>query len=293
MSPPRDRAPGAADVAADHTRRPRVAAVVPAFDEAALVARTLRAVPARVDAVWVVDDGSRDDTAARAAAVPDPRVRVVRHPRNLGVGAAIATGYRHAFADGADVAVVMAGDGQMHPDDLPGLLAPVLRGEADYAKGDRLSWPGARGRMPWTRYVGNHALSRLTRWATGVPVRDSQCGYTALSRRGARRIDLDDLWPRYGYPNDLVARVAGAGLRLAEVPVRPVYGDERSGVRWFHAVFVVPWVLARAGLRRGARSHPSSAARPRAHGDEGPRDRARPRRRTARRYDTTRPPSGP
>jgi glycosyltransferase involved in cell wall biosynthesis len=235
----------------------RIAVIVPAYNESRLIARTLASVPSYVDHVVVVDDGSRDDTAARAQGHGDDRVEVLRHGANRGVGRTLATGYEAAFAQGADVAVVMAGDGQMDPRDLKRLLAPVLRGETDYAKGDRLGYPEANAHMPWTRWVGNHLLSWLTRWATGLEVRDSQCGYTALSRRAAERVALDRIWPRYGYPNDLLGALADSGMRVRDVIVRPVYGDEDSGIGWWHALVVIPFVLLRVGLRRTRRSAPA------------------------------------
>jgi glycosyltransferase involved in cell wall biosynthesis len=228
----------------------RVAVVVPAYNEARLIERTLASVPSWVDHVVVVDDASRDDTAVRARAVGDRRVEVVRHPVNRGVGAAIGTGYSRAFARGADVAVVMAGDAQMDPTDLPALLLPVVTGGAGYAKGDRLSHPAVRRAMPWTRRLGNLVLSLMTRVATGLAVRDSQCGYTALSRRAAERLPLQNLWPRYGYPNDLLGRLAHGGIAVRDVVVRPIYADEESGIRLRHALFVVPYVLVRVLGRR-------------------------------------------
>lgn len=168
----------------------KVAVVVPAYREALLIGRMLAGVPAFVDRIFVVDDASDDATGEVALAVPDPRITLVRHPVNQGVGAAIATGYAAAFEAGADVAVVMAGDGQMDPEDLPALLAPITHGRADYAKGNRLAWPGAAGRMPLARFVGNHVLSVLTALATGLAIQDSQCGYTALSRRAAEVLPL-------------------------------------------------------------------------------------------------------
>src|SRR5688500_3324543 len=144
----------------------RIAVVVPAYNEARHIAATLATMPSFVDDVIVVDDASTDDTASRAAAWGDPRVRALRHASNRGVGGALKTGYRAAFSAGADAVAVMAGDNQMHAEDLPALLAPVLSGEADYAKGDRLSHAD-RGRMPVARFIGNHVLSALTRWCTG------------------------------------------------------------------------------------------------------------------------------
>jgi glycosyltransferase involved in cell wall biosynthesis len=177
-------------------------------------------------------------------------VRVIRHARNVGVGMALCTGYRHAFAEGADVVAVMAGDGQMHPDDLAALITPVVVGDADYAKGNRLSHPEIFRRMPLARLLGNQVLSFCTRVATGLAVQDSQCGYTALHRRAADRLPWHQLWRGYGYPNDLLGRLALAGARVCDVAVRPVYADEKSGIRLRHALFVIPFVLACVLLRR-------------------------------------------
>jgi glycosyltransferase involved in cell wall biosynthesis len=260
--PDRAAAPPRAPVPREHA--PRVAAVVPARDEAAHIEAVLRTMPPDVHAVVVVDDGSTDATAALARGVDDRRVEVLRHPRPRGVGAALRTGYRHAFAQGADIAVVMAGDGQMDPADLPSLLAPLHAGRALYAKGNRLAHPEARRAMPFVRWLGTHALSHLTRWTTGLDVADSQCGYTALHRRAADRIDLDALFPSYGYPNDLLSRLAEASVPVEDVVVRPVYGEERSGLRPRHLLVAFPRVLLGAALRRvrgtlGARSVPRSA----------------------------------
>lgn len=231
----------------------RVAVVIPAHNEARLIGRTVASVPAWVDHVVVVDDASSDATFSRAQAAGDHRVMVVRHDENMGVGAAIATGYRLAFALGADVAAVMAGDGQMDPKDLPMLLGPVVAGHADYAKGDRLAWPNARALMPLARYLGCHVFTFLTKLVTGLDVSDSQCGYTAISRRATDRIDLDALFPRYGYPNDLLGRLAEAQLVVRDVPVRPVYADEKSELGLRHALFVIPLVLLGVVLRRVTR----------------------------------------
>ena len=112
--------------------------------------------------------------------------------------------------------------------------------------------------MPIARRVGNVLLSRLTSLALGVPVRDSQCGYTALSRAAAALLDLGALWPRYGYPNDMLARCVRAGVRVIDVPVRPIYGDEVSGLGALDALVVIPGVIARAALAR--RSGPARRA---------------------------------
>ncbi|MGE0787726.1 MAG: glycosyltransferase family 2 protein [Sandaracinaceae bacterium] len=228
----------------------RTAVVIPAFDEHRLIARTVSSVPGWVDEVLVVDDASRDATPLIVVELADPRVTLVRHAVNRGVGAALATGYRVAFERGADVVAVMAGDGQMHPDDLEAVVRPVALREADYAKGDRLSHPEVRARMPRARWIGNHVLTALTRVATGLHVRDSQCGYTALHRAAYERVQLDHLWPRYGYPNDLLSMLSMARLRVRDVPVRPLYGEEVSGIRAHHLATHYPLVLGRGLSRR-------------------------------------------
>jgi glycosyltransferase involved in cell wall biosynthesis len=229
----------------------RVAVVIPAFDESAKISHTVAAVPACADAIFVIDDASRDDTGARAAMAaaraPAP-VEVVRHASNRGVGAAIATGYRRALDTGADVAVVMAGDGQMDPRDLPALLQPIADGRADYVKGNRFRHPEIWRAMPASRIVGNALLSAATRVTSGYRhVFDSQCGYTAIHRRALGALDLDALWARYGYPNDLLSRLHVAGVRVVDVPVRPVYGAQwSSGIHLGTALHPIPYVLLRS-----------------------------------------------
>lgn len=223
--------------------------VVPAYREARILPRMLARVPGWVDRVIVVDDASDDDTSAVARATAGPRLELIRHPVNRGVGAAIATGYRRAFELGADVAAVMAADDQMHPDDLERVVAPVVRGEADYVKGNRFVHPDAR-RMPVARRLAGRALAFATRRATGLQVGDTQCGYTALARSAAAELPLSELAPRYGYPNDLLGLLASRGLVVREVPVRPVYADEVSGVRPWHALTVLGVILRRHRLER-------------------------------------------
>jgi glycosyltransferase involved in cell wall biosynthesis len=230
----------------------RVTVVVPAWNEAPRIARVLRGIPAWVDDVVVVDDASTDGTPEVVARVADARVGVIPHRRNEGVGAAIATGYRRALAVAGgprDAFVVMAGDDQMDPRDLPALLTPLARGEADYVKGTRFRGGNRPAAMPFGRWVGGRVLSWATARAIGAPVSDSQCGYTAIARAACAMLDLDGLWPRYGYPNDLLSQLSLRGLRIAEVPVRAVYADEVSRLRPRH-VAVVGGLIARAWLRR-------------------------------------------
>ena len=238
-------------------RELRVAVVIPAFNERGKIAETVATVPELADAIVVVDDASHDDTARQAElaalrrAAPE-RVEVLRHAANRGVGGAIATGYRRALGLGADVAAVMAGDGQMDPHDLPALLDPIADGAADYVKGNRFLHPAIWTTMPASRIVGNLVLSAATRVTSGYRhVFDSQCGYTAIHRRALAAIELDKLFPRYGYPNDLLSRLRVADMRVVDVPVRPIYGPAwRSGIGLGTALHPMPWVLLRSWTTR-------------------------------------------
>lgn len=240
----------------------RVAVVIPAYNEQRAITQTVATIPEFIDEVIVVDDASTDETrrAAELAALGSGRVcgfEVITHAENGGVGRAITTGYHRALALGVEVAVVMAGDGQMDPQDLPALLTPIADGEADYVKGNRFRHPAIWSTMPATRIVGNVLLSAATRVTSGYRhVFDSQCGYTAISRTALEGIALDELFPRYGYPNDLLSRLRVAEMRVVDVPVRPIYGVHwHSGINLGTAIHPIPWVLLRSwGTRLAAQA---------------------------------------
>jgi glycosyltransferase involved in cell wall biosynthesis len=229
-----------------------VVVVVPAFQEEAHIGAVLRTMPIFVDHIVVVDDASTDRTSEVARTLGDPRVQLLRHDRRSGVGAAIASGYKAALAVTThpdDAIAVMAGDGQMSPDDLELVALPILTGAADYVKGDRFGEPGVRGTMGFPRWLGGQVFSRLTSLAIGVSISDSQCGFTAISRRALAAIDLPGLWPSFGYPNDLLGQLGVLRARVREVPVRAIYGSEISKLRLRHLPPIF-FLIARAAARR-------------------------------------------
>jgi glycosyltransferase involved in cell wall biosynthesis len=225
--------------------RKRVGVVVPAYNEEKLIAETVAGIPEFVDRVYVVDDHSRDGTAARAEAVGDPRVEVIRHERNEGVGAAIVSGYKRAVEERMDVTCVMAADNQMDPYDLENLVRPVARDEVDYAKANRLFTGQAWQLIPRHRYLGNAVLSLLTKVASGYwHVADSQSGYTAIALPTLERLDLDRIYRRYGFPNDMLVHLNVWNARVRDFPSRPIYGvGERSGIKLWKVVPTISWLL--------------------------------------------------
>jgi len=223
----------------------RVAVVVPAYNEERLVAETITGIPPFVDRIYVVDDASSDGTAEAARALRDPQVEVIVHERNEGVGAAIVTGYQRALEERIDVTCVMAGDNQMDPEELEALALPVARGEVDYHKANRLFTGQAWQLIPRTRYLGNAILSLLTKIASGYwHVADSQAGYTAIGLPILQLLDLDRVYKRYGFPNDLLVHLNVWNARVRDFPSRPIYGvGERSGIRLRKVVPTISWLL--------------------------------------------------
>jgi glycosyltransferase involved in cell wall biosynthesis len=223
-----------------------VAVVVPAHNEEALVGSTVSGIPGFVDKIFVVDDGSTDATPERAQSA-DKRVEVISHQQNEGVGAAIISGYRRAMQEKVDVTCVMAADGQMDPDDLETLVRAIAIDECDYAKANRLFTGQAWEIIPRTRYLGNAMLSFLTKIASGYwHVADSQSGYTAVNLETLKLLDLQRVYRRYGFPNDMLVHLNVVNRRVRDYPSRPIYGvGERSGIRLRRVVPRISWLLVK------------------------------------------------
>ena len=245
----------------------RIGVVIPARDEEELLGAVLDGLPAFVDQVVVVDDGSVDGTTeiAERAQENDPRIGSVRHGESRGVGGAILTGYAELHARSCDLIVVMAGDDQMDAADLPAILRPLCRGEADYVKGDRFAHPDLVRTMPIARLLGNLVLTWITRRVALFPeLRDAQCGYTALRASFVPAVLAARVYPGYGFPNALLARLGALGARLVQVPVRPIYGSAHSGLNAGRVLRTYPGVLWRAWRMRrevdpSARALPAAA----------------------------------
>jgi glycosyltransferase involved in cell wall biosynthesis len=223
------------------------AVVIPAYNEEQLLPDTLAGIPSFVDRIFVVDDASKDGTVAQAeaCAAKDERITVIVQGRNAGAGAAVVTGYKAALAEKFDVVCVMNADNQMDPEELREIALPVVRDEVDYTKANRLFTGEAWQLIPHYRYLGNAMLSLLTKIASGYwHIADSQAGYTAINRRMLELLDLENIYPRYGYPNDMLVHLNVWSARVRDVPSRPIYGiGEQSGIRLRSVVPRISWLL--------------------------------------------------
>jgi glycosyltransferase involved in cell wall biosynthesis len=256
-----------------------VGVVVPAYNEEGFIGDVIDTMPRYVDRIYLVDDGSTDGTweeiqhhvselPPEANSPPtdtpfDRRFVPIQHEQNRGAGAALKTGYKRALADGIGVTAVMAGDGQMNPDILHCFLEPIVDGDVDYTKGNRLHDSELREETPTVRFVGSLLLTFLTRVASGYwTMRDSQNGYTAISLDALEAIDLDELVDGFGTPNELLTRLNAHDMPIADVPMPANYGDEESHLQyrtyiwWMSALLLrnFVWRLRRKYLVE--RTHP-------------------------------------
>jgi glycosyltransferase involved in cell wall biosynthesis len=233
-------------------KQKNIAIVIPCYNESNQILKVLSELPDFIDHIIIVDDKSKDHTISKVKLLKDPKIELICHSKNLGVGAAIATGYKWCRENDIDIAVVMAGDGQMDPDDLPAILDPVCDGLADYSKGNRLFTGEAYKMIPKVRFWGNAFLSFLTKIASGYwHVADSQSGYTAINKKALHAIDWDKMYKRYGQPNDLLVRLNIHNMRVVDVPVKPVYNvGEKSGLKIRKIIFTIPLMLIRMFFTR-------------------------------------------
>ncbi len=211
-----------------------IAVIIPAYNEELLISRTLTTMPDFVDRMYVINDCSKDKTKEiiLSLAEKDKRIQLIDHVTNKGLGQSLIDGYLESRKDKMDITAVMAGDNQMDPDDLFGVVSPIVNGQADYSKGNRLLVSDVADHMPLHRLIANSGLTFVTKFATGYwHVIDPQCGYTAISRHALAVIPIDRMTKRYGYNADILNMLNIYGFRVADVEVRPVYGEEQSKIK--------------------------------------------------------------
>ncbi len=204
---------------------PSLFLIIPAFNEARVIRETIRNLPERVAGidsitVVVVDDGSSDATADEVLASGDPRVVLLRHAVNRGLGGALGTGLAYAKQHHADYVVTYDADGQHAPEDIGNVVAPLVAGQADAVIGSRLLDPKG---MPWYRVVGNWGLNVFTFIIFGMWTTDSQSGLRGFSRAALAQIEIR--MDRMEVSSEFIKEIRHKHLRFQEVPIRAIYSD--------------------------------------------------------------------
>ena len=210
-----------------------IAVVIPSFRVKNHILDVLSGIGPEVSKIFVVDDACPDNSGDFVEKnSKDKRVTVLRHLENQGVGGAVITGYKAALASGADVVVKVDGDGQMNPALIPSLISPILAGEADYAKGNRFDSLEDLYEMPRVRIFGNAVLSLWSKQSTGYwRITDPTNGFTAIHRKALENIHLDKLRKTYFFESDMLFRLSIINAVVTDVPMKAVYGDEKSHLR--------------------------------------------------------------
>lgn len=230
-------------------KRKKIGIVVPAYNEEKQIAKVIKTMPKFVDKIIIIDDKSKDKTRSivKELSKKNKKIVLIEHQKNQGVGSSISSGYVWCRDNKIDIAGVMAGDGQMLPQDLPGILDPVANDRADYSKANRLLSGEAYKKIPKTRYFGNAALSFMTKIASGYwHIIDSQAGYTAINKKMLSLIDWNKMYKGYGQPNDLLVRLNVYNAQVCDVPQVPVYGvGEKSRLKISRAFLRIPSMLIR------------------------------------------------
>lgn len=210
-----------------------IAVVIPCFRVRRHILDVIARIGAEVDAIYVVDDRCPEESGRFVSAeCTDPRVHVVFHTENQGVGGAVMTGYQAAIADGHGILVKVDGDGQMDPSLLPAFVAPLQAGEADYSKGNRFFHLEEIYNMPAIRLVGNAALSFMSKLSTGYwGIFDPTNGYTAIHAKVASHLPMEKISKRYFFETDMLFRLNTLRATVIDIPMDAVYGDEESNLR--------------------------------------------------------------
>lgn len=211
----------------------RIFVVIPCYKVRGQVIGVIDAVPSEVSRIICVDDACPEQSGQFIREhCKDPRVRVVTHDKNKGVGGAMVTGYQAALEEGADIVVKLDGDGQMNPKLIPLFVAPLQKGLCDYTKGNRFFRPEDVRGMPRLRLFGNGVLSFLTKLSSGYwDVFDPTNGYTAIHASVLKRLPLKKIDPTYFFESDMLFRLNVMRAAVRDIPMKAVYGGESSSLQ--------------------------------------------------------------
>jgi glycosyltransferase involved in cell wall biosynthesis len=211
----------------------RIAVVIPCYRVTKHILGVIEGIGPEVWRIYVVDDKCPEQSGNYVEVkCKDPRVVILRHGINQGVGGAVMTGYKAAIDDGADVIVKLDGDGQMNPALIPTLVDPIFNGEADYTKGNRFFDLEMIRSMPRIRLFGNAVLSLMTKLSSGYwDLFDPTNGYTAIHVNVAKNLPLNKISKRYFFETDMLFRLNILRAVVIDVPMSAKYGEEKSNLK--------------------------------------------------------------
>lgn len=230
----------------------QVAVVIPSYRVRERIVDVVRGIGPEVHRIYVVDDACPERSGKHVCEqVVDPRVSVLFNDKNLGVGGAVMMGYRAALAEGADIIVKIDGDGQMAASLIPDFIEPIRNAEADYTKGNRFFNPDDLVGMPLSRIAGNAALSFLTKLSSGYwNIFDPTNGFTAIHADVLRQLPLSKIEQRYFFESDMLFRLNTVRAMVVDVPMRAVYGSEKSNLGIGRALIEFSLLNARNTVKR-------------------------------------------
>lgn len=211
---------------------PKIAVIIPCYKVKASIMEVINAIGQEVCAIYIVDDQCPESTGDYVQSVCyDPRIKVIKNAKNLGVGGAVMCGYVAALEEGAEYLVKIDGDNQMNPKLIPSFVAPLIAGDADYVKGNRFFDPESLSKMPKLRLFGNALLSFLSKLSCGYwNIFDPTNGYTALHARVAEKLPFNKISERYFFETDMLFRLNSLGAVVVDIPLVAVYEDEKSSM---------------------------------------------------------------
>ncbi len=230
-----------------------ISVIIPAYNEELLIEKTINTMPDEADILIIVNDASKDNTkkVVENLQKTNEKILLINHDKNEGVVSALITGYKKSLELNYDISVVMPGDAQALPKDFLNIVNPVANDLVDYSKGNRLKHKDVKKIMPRYRLIGNTLLTLFTKFASGYfHIMDPQMGYTALKNNMLKKIEIDNLIRRYGYPGHLLHMLNIEDARVCDVDITPHYGEEKSGLRLWNILPKLFFLLIYLFFRR-------------------------------------------
>ena len=236
----------------DKSNFSRTCVVIPAYKVSKQLVKVVASIGSEVNKIIVVDDACPESSGdLLQKSIVDPRLEIIYHSANKGVGGAVKTGYKRALELGYEVIIKIDGDGQMDSSRITDLIIPILKNEADYTKGNRFFEIESVQEMPKIRILGNLGLTFMTKFSTGLwHIFDPNNGFTAIKSTVLKKLNLDKIDDRYFFESDMLFRLNLLQARVSDIPLPAVYGEEKSNLRIKRVLIEFPLKHGRNYIKR-------------------------------------------